>query len=40
MGERRGAYGVWWGNRVERDHLEHLNADGSITQGDTKNGNF
>jgi hypothetical protein len=30
MGERRGAYGVWWGNRMERKHLEHLSVDGSI----------
>ena len=30
MGERRGAYRVWWGNRMERDHLEYLSVDGSI----------
>jgi hypothetical protein len=30
MGETRGAYRVWCGNRMERDHLEHLSVDGGI----------
>ena len=30
MVERRGATGFWWGNPRERDHLENLDADGTI----------
>jgi hypothetical protein len=30
MGERRGAYRVWWGNLRERDHLENPGLDGRI----------
>jgi hypothetical protein len=30
MGERRGAYRVWWGNLRERDHLEGLGVDGRV----------
>jgi hypothetical protein len=30
MGERRGASRFWWGNLMERDHLEYLGVDGSI----------
>jgi hypothetical protein len=29
MRKRRGAYRVWWGNRIQRDHSEDLGADGS-----------
>jgi len=28
--EKRGAYGIWWGNLRERDHLEDPDVDGSI----------
>jgi uncharacterized protein YjcR len=30
VGERRGAYRLWWGNMRERDHLEDLGVDRSI----------
>ena len=30
IGERRGAYKVWWGNLWEIDHLEDLGVDGRI----------
>jgi hypothetical protein len=30
MGERRGAYGVWWRSLVKEDHLKDLNVDGRI----------
>jgi hypothetical protein len=28
MGDRRGAYRVWWGNLRERDHFEDPGIDG------------
>jgi hypothetical protein len=30
MGDRRGAFWVWWGDLMERDHLEDLGIDGRI----------
>jgi len=30
MGERRAAYGVWWGNLREGGHLEDPDIDGRI----------
>ena len=30
MGERRGAYSVWWGSLRERDHLEDPGVNGRI----------
>ena len=30
MGDRRGAYGVWWGDLKERDHLEDVGIDGRL----------
>jgi hypothetical protein len=30
MGERRGAYRVWWGNLREREHLEVPSVHGRI----------
>ena len=30
MEERRGVYRVWWGDVMERDHLEELGIDGRI----------
>jgi hypothetical protein len=30
MGERRGAYRVWWGNLRDGDHLEDPGVDGRI----------
>jgi hypothetical protein len=30
MGERRGAYKVWWGNLNGRGHLENLSLNGGI----------
>ena len=30
MGDRRGAYWVWWGGLRERDHLEDLSVKGRI----------
>jgi len=30
MGERKGVYRVWWGNRRERDHLGDPGIDGRI----------
>jgi hypothetical protein len=30
VGERRGLYGFWWGNLMERDHLEDPDVDGRI----------
>jgi hypothetical protein len=29
-GERRGAYGIWWGNARERNHLEGSDIEGRI----------
>jgi len=33
MGEERGVYGSWWGNRKERDHWGDLGVDGRIILG-------
>jgi len=33
MGEERGVYRVWWGNRRERDHWGDLGIDGWIILG-------
>ena len=33
MGEERGAYRSWWGNRTEGDHWGDLGVDGWITLG-------
>ena len=30
MGDRRGAYWIWWGDQRERDHLEDLGVDGRV----------
>jgi hypothetical protein len=30
MGDRRGAYRVWWGDLRERDHLKDLGLNGRI----------
>jgi hypothetical protein len=30
MGERKGAYSIWWGNLKKIDHLEDLGVDGMI----------
>jgi len=30
MGDRRGAYRVWWGDLREREHWEDVNVDGRI----------
>jgi len=30
MRERRGVYRVWWGNLIERDHLDDPGVDGMI----------
>jgi hypothetical protein len=30
MGDRRGVYRVWWGNRRERGHLKDPGVDGRI----------
>ena len=30
MGESRGVYGVWWGNRRKRDHFGDPGVDGRI----------
>jgi hypothetical protein len=30
VGDRRYACGIWWGNRMERDHLEDLSIDGRL----------
>ena len=30
MGDRRGAYRVWWGNLREGDYLEGTDVDGGI----------
>ena len=30
-GGRRGIYTVWWGNLIEKDHLEDPGVDGRIT---------
>jgi hypothetical protein len=30
MGDRRGAYRVWWGDLKETDHLKDLSIDGRI----------
>jgi hypothetical protein len=30
MGEKRGAYGIWWRNLRETDHLEDPCIDGRI----------
>jgi hypothetical protein len=30
MGDRKGAYRVWWGDLREGDHLKDLDVDGRI----------
>jgi hypothetical protein len=30
VGERRDAYGFWWGDLRERDHFQDLGVDGRI----------
>jgi len=30
IGDRRGAYKIWWDNLRERDHLEDLDVDGRL----------
>ena len=30
IGDRRGAYKIWWDNLRERDHLEDLDIDGRL----------